>query len=226
MIWLPVDLSISIEVVSHCYGTLRSTKKLKSVYRRLVFGLSCMDIVHSLTYVAGGLPVPNDAGSWHSNYAIGNVTTCNIQGFMNYTGLMGSLFYACMLSIYFTLVIVYSKNDNLIQKSVEPFFHAFSILIPLGLGIFLMTTNHFNSVGFTCWIHWYPRLCKEEENIDCTRGEDASWYKIFFQYVPLGKLPNAHATIYSHSLPCIYLTFSLTLHTALKCSFVLSFLRV
>ena len=127
---------------------LRSPKKLKSLYRRLVFGLSCMDIVHSLTYVAGGLPVPNDAGSWHSTNAIGNVTTCNIQGFMNYTGLMGSLCYACMLRIYFTLVIVYSKNDNLIKKSVEPFFHTFSILIPLGLGIFLMATNQCLHVGF------------------------------------------------------------------------------
>ena len=150
MIWLPVDLSISIEVVSHCYGTLRSPKKLKSVYRRLVFGLSCMDIVHSLTYVAGGLPVPNDAGTWHSTNAIGNVTTCNIQGFINYAGLMGSLCYACMLRIYFTLVIVYSKNDNLIKKSVEPFFHAFSILIPLGLGIFLMATNQLKRLRTQC----------------------------------------------------------------------------
>merc|ERR1719491_2368083 len=57
---------------------------------------------------------------------------------------MGSAFYDCMLSIYFTLVIVYSKRETFIQKRIEPLFHLFSILIPLGIGIFLMVTNYFN----------------------------------------------------------------------------------
>merc|ERR1740139_1414587 len=100
--------------------------------------MSCMDILHSLSWVAAGLPAPKDTTSSVVPNAIGNVTTCNIQGLMGYTGLIGSVSYDCMLSIYFVMVVVYSKREDDIQKKIEPFFHAISILAPVGAGIFLL----------------------------------------------------------------------------------------
>jgi len=164
---------------------LRSPKKLGSTYRRLVFGMSCMDILHSLVYVAAGLPVPDDELIWRSNNAIGNIATCNVQGFMNYTGLMGSVFYDCMLSIYFIMVVVYSKREDFFQKRIEPLFHAISVLFPSGIGIFLLVTKYFNGVGIVCWIASYPAECEFDPQTKCTRGEHATRFKYYFQYGPL-----------------------------------------
>lgn len=169
---------------------LRSPKRLNSTYRRLVFCMSCMDILHSLCYVSAGLPTPHDDGNTWARNSIGTITTCSIQGFMNYVGCMGSLLYDCMLSIYFVMVVVYSQKEDFIQKTVEPFFHALSLLIPLAVGIFLMATSQFNASGEICWIAPYPLACappyaKPDVEIECTRGKNAVQYRWYFQGVPI-----------------------------------------
>jgi len=166
---------------------LRSPKNLKSTYRRLVFGMSCMDILHSLSYVLSGWPLPADADDSPVHYAIGNIATCNIQGFMNYTGCMGSVLYDCMLSIYFLMVVVYSKREEFFQKIIEPIFHAVSILVPTAIGIFLMATTHFNPSGNICWVAPKPSGCgnRKGSDIECVRGKHALSYRWYFQGYPL-----------------------------------------
>jgi len=165
---------------------LRSEKRLKSTYRRVVFGMSCMDILHSLSYVVAGLPAPKDTTSWVSRNTIGNVTTCNIQGLTYYTGLIGSLFYDCMLSIYFVMVIVYSKPEDYIRTRIEPLFHLVSVVIPLGAGIFLVATNHINNGGIFCTIAEYPLDCgNPDTKVECTRGENPVVYITFFVGYPV-----------------------------------------
>lgn len=144
-----------------------------------------MDILHSLSWVAAGLPAPKDTTSSVVRNAIGNVTTCNIQGFMSYTGLVGSVSYDCMLSIYFVMVVVYSKREDEISKRIEPFFHILSICAPLGAGIFLMVTENFNNAGAICWIHTFPVDCAMDADIVCTRGENAFTWLVFFLGFPL-----------------------------------------
>jgi len=163
---------------------LRSPKRLQSIYRRLVFGMSCMDILHSLSYIAGGLPAPKETAGWWSRNAIGNIATCNIQGFANYAGMIGSVFYSCALALYFVMVVVYSKREDVIQKKIEPFFHAISTLVPFGAGIFLLVTQHFNDASTICWIARSPFDCYKED-IACKRGENAALYRWYFAGFPL-----------------------------------------
>jgi len=163
---------------------LRSPKRLTSTYRRLVFGMSCFDVLHSISYVASGLPSPQGATSPWARNAIGNITTCNIQGLAAYAGMMGSVLYDCMLSIYFVLVVVYSKREDIIQKRIEPFFHATATLVPVGAGIFLLVTKHFNEAGSICWISSFPGKCYTED-IDCTRGANAYRYRWIFAGYPV-----------------------------------------
>jgi len=178
---LSVIGSITIIVVM-----LRSPKRLRSTYRRLVFGMSCMDILFSLSYVAAGLPAPKDMVYSTTRNSIGNVATCNIQGFINYYGLIGSLLYACMLSIYFVMVVVYSRREHYIQKKIEPLFHALSILIPFGSGVFLMATNNFNDGGNLCFIQEFPFNCSNTDGkVECTRGKHASQYFWYFEIIPV-----------------------------------------
>jgi len=164
---------------------LRSPKKLTSTYRRLVFGMSCFDVLHSISYVASGLPAPQGTNDTWARNTIGNTATCNIQGLVTYTGMMGSVFYDCMLSIYFVLVVVYSKREDFIQKRIEPFFHATAILIPVGAGIFLLVTKRFNWAGSICWINNLPPDCDMNEDIDCTRGANAKRYRWIFAGYPV-----------------------------------------
>jgi len=151
---------------------LRSPKRLKSMYRRLVFGMSCMDILHSLCWVAAGLPAPKDEAADYTIHAIGNRATCNIQGLGFDIGIFGSLLYTTMLSIYFVMVVVYSKPED--AKRIEPFFHVISIFIPLGFGILTLMTKNYNDSGTGCWIVSYPLNCTDPHNdVECIRGEHA-----------------------------------------------------
>jgi len=189
-----LGLSISCGIVSVVGSTmiivilLRSPKKLTSPYRRLVFGMSCMDIIHSLSFVLAGLPSPAD--NKYARNAIGNICTCNIQGLMAYSGCMGSVTYDCMLSIYFVMVVVYSKREDFIRHRIEPFFHALSALVPLAAGIFLIATTSFNASGYMCWISPSPLVCSApwadpDVKVECTRGKNAMAYRKYFQVYPL-----------------------------------------
>jgi len=144
-----------------------------------------MDILHSLSYVASVLPSPKETAGWWSRNAIGNTATCNIQGLVVYVGMLGSVLYDCMLSIYFVMVVVYSKREDFIQKKIEPFFHAISILAPVGAGIFLLVTNYFNDSGIICWISQFPSGCSVDDDIACTRGENATKYRWYFVGYPV-----------------------------------------
>ena len=162
---------------------LRSQKKLTTTYRRIMFGMACMDITFSLTFCISDLPVPK--GSPMVLNAIGNTATCDIQGFMQAVGFLGFSFYDAMLSIYFVLTIVYSVAEDTLQRKFEPFSHAFAILFPMMAGFVLIATKNFNSTGFVCWVAPLPLGCTNDINVDCERGESYMKYQWIFQLIPV-----------------------------------------
>jgi len=99
---------------------------------------------------------------------------------------MGSVVYECMLSLYFVMVVVYSKREDAIQKRIEPVFHATSILLPLGARIFLLVTNNCNDAGNICCIAASPPNCGDPDaEVECNRGENAKRYVWYFQTISL-----------------------------------------
>ena len=126
------------------YIILRSHVKLSTPYHRIMFGLAISDILQSSNLALSNLPVPRDTPDML--YAIGNQTTCNIQGFFGTVGATSLAFYYIGLSGYFLLSMADSMSDDIICRHYEPCVHIFSILYSL-IG---STTGMFKSVYISC----------------------------------------------------------------------------
>ena len=67
---------------------LRSTRKLSTVYHRIMFGMSCADILGSIAMSLTTLPMPSeDVPSTWAGTRLGNVYTCTAQGFLFILGI-------------------------------------------------------------------------------------------------------------------------------------------
>ena len=162
---------------------LNAKKGLSTTYRRLLFGMSVMDVFQSLAIALSTFPSPkNTPGAW---LAIGNQTTCDLQGLMFYGGAIGTSIYNCNLCIYFVLIVVKNISQTTMEKRVEPFFHSIAILYCLSSGVFLLVNRSFNSNGQICWIAHHPVGCKWNPSLECTRGVNASKYRMTFQGTPV-----------------------------------------
>mmetsp|Transcript_13956 Transcript_13956/g.15524 ORF Transcript_13956/g.15524 Transcript_13956/m.15524 type:complete len:481 (+) Transcript_13956:139-1581(+) len=118
----------SIALIVHILRTEEGVCSPKA-YHRLIFGLSVADVLSSLWFSLGPTMLPNDI-NYIVKYAIGNETTCSLQGFFIHFGSAAALLYNCSLCFYYLAIIKYNKNNEYIQKKLEPWFHAVSILIP------------------------------------------------------------------------------------------------
>jgi hypothetical protein len=148
---------------------------LKSVYRRLMLGMSILDLIVSLSMtVFGPWAVPEEA----SYYAIGarwTFRTCEVSGFLlNF--LFGTMWYSAFLAVYFLLRIKFEWKEKTIARYVEPVAHIACTLMPLIGGAIAVANDYINPVeilpGF-CWIYEYPPGCLSDHEVDCIRGEDA-----------------------------------------------------
>ena len=156
-------------------------RKLSQSHNRLITAMSCIDILSSIAHAFATAPLPREYP--FSYGASGTRGTCNAQGFFAQLS-MAAPTYNAMLSIYYVLVVKYQINRKSIARKIEPFMHAVAILYPLSTAIAGLSIGLFNSNGFTCYIHQYPFNC-EGRGIDCTRGNDASKYRLYFVGVEL-----------------------------------------
>ena len=94
-------------------------KRSKSVYHRIMVGLSAMDIFYSFfAFVLGSWPMPK--GSWL--WAMGNMATCDAAAVIGSFGFIGSPLYNCSLATYYSLQLKYNWQDHRIKK-IEKWFH-------------------------------------------------------------------------------------------------------
>jgi hypothetical protein len=154
----------SISLVTSCiiiHKIFSSETKLKSPYSRLIFGLSCHDIISSFANVLTGLPLPPISdipnpdlygiygGAWG---AVGNDITCRIQGLLFTFTCVTSPFYNLSLCIYFYCVIRHSMSDERFRQMCEPWLHAIPILYSVALATYVLASNYLYVNGAMCWI--------------------------------------------------------------------------
>lgn len=176
--WLSIAGSVTI-----IFMLLRSEKKLSTSYRRIIFGMSCMDIIYSLALSMTSLASPEGTeGKWNP---VGNTVTCTLQGLALFIGVTGTTTYNCMLSIFYTLTIANGVSKATMSKRVEPFFHAIPFLYATSASIFLLNKKSFNSNGSICMISSYPQNCHEDASLDCSRGENADEHYRYFVGYPI-----------------------------------------
>ena len=117
---------------------LRSPTKLTTIYHRIIFGMSCVDILASIAIGLTTLPMPQDldyvigtdTDSWVGS-RLGNAQTCSAQGFVFVFGLISMVSYNGSLWIYYTCAIAFRLKEKSIVKYIEPVLH----IIPLSMGL-------------------------------------------------------------------------------------------
>lgn len=102
---------------------LRDKEKRRKTYHRLLAGISLVDISSSFSVSMSTWPIPKDSGVL---WAVGNDTTCRMQGFFNQFTVCSS-FYNVSLSIYYLLVVRYGWKQHRIRR-IEPALHAVPFL--------------------------------------------------------------------------------------------------
>ena len=161
----------------------RSNKRLSTTYRRLVFGMSVMDIIFSAAYFFSTLPSPKDTPTlWK---AIGNTSTCTLQGLCIFVGSLGAAMYSCALSTFFFLTVGKEVREEVMSTKIEPFFHAITLLYVTSVGIYLLSTQSFNTAGTVCLVTPFPQGCDVKEDMECTRGVNARYHFWHFMAYPI-----------------------------------------
>ena len=161
---------------------LRSSVKLRTVYRRIIFGICVFDIVSSLGNALSTVLMPVETGIWG---AVGNDATCGLQTFTTILGVNGSVCYSLSLSVYFLLVVRYGWTEVKIKRYTEPLFHIIPIIYSFAISIFIVTTKNYNPSGVVCWVEDDPVGCQDDPEVECKSFGNIIIVKYFAAAAPL-----------------------------------------
>ena len=140
---------------------VRSSRRLKFSYHRIMLGMSIMDILESLMMTITSLPMPKDMVYTQFKGFIGNNVTCQAQAaIVNGAGL-GTFTYNGALSLYYFCLIVLQMKDDKVSKYVEPFLHICCIGSAISLGTLGILGRFYNPMPFQSWcsVATFPYWC-------------------------------------------------------------------
>ena len=142
----------------------------KDTFQRLMMGLCFSDIIHAINWGLG--PLPNLKG--YSLFAMGNQSTCSVNGFFMHTGQI-SFFYNVSIMCYFILTIRYRWRPNDFVN-LETIMHILCVFLPLVEATTLASLGYFNpnlAEWGRCYVRAFPPDCDVLEDVECTRGAHA-----------------------------------------------------
>lgn len=173
-------------------------KRSKSIFHKIMIGLSTSDVISSVANVLSTWPSPSNGDHNSSVYgAVGTTATCTAQGFFNELGSLTTPLYTASLCLRYLLVVRYNWRESQLQK-YEALFHMIPIAIGCTMSIVGLPLNLYNNVGWICWFAAYPGGCTVD--CSCTRGELAHT----FQWIHFGFVWSAIAFV-TVSMLLIYL---------------------
>mmetsp|Transcript_10200 Transcript_10200/g.15306 ORF Transcript_10200/g.15306 Transcript_10200/m.15306 type:complete len:456 (-) Transcript_10200:163-1530(-) len=142
---------------------IRSPVKLTTVYHRLMFGMSCADILSSVAMSLTNLPKPPFDPEFNCmiSSGIGNLQTCEAQGFLYVFGMSSMFSYNGSLCVYYACVIALQMRETIITKYIEPLLHIIAIGIGLAWAIPPLVLELYNP---TTWDAWCSIALKEAGN--------------------------------------------------------------
>ncbi len=159
---------------------LRSRTKLSSSYHKIMFSLSCWDILSSVAIALTTLPMSKDVLDFYDfkGAVLGNAGTCTAQGFAITAGQAFAILSNVTLNIYYVCTIRFKMRDQTVKKKLLPIMFGISCLIGLPICLTPLTMGLYNPRPFEpyCYIGSYPWLCnvkglawKDDE--ECLRGD-------------------------------------------------------
>lgn len=173
----------SVYIVQH---VLKNRERRSRTYHRLLLGMALHDCLFAVWTFGSSWWIPSETPGVFGN--IGNQTTCTVSGFIAQAAGLTSILYNGMLTLYFLLTIRFAVRERK-SKRIEPFMHVTAIAVGWGIAIAGLPLTLYNSFGPNCWIAQYPYGCKETlrygDEATCTRGDNASLYRIVFYHAEL-----------------------------------------
>jgi Slime mold cyclic AMP receptor len=130
------------------YTIVRTRERPQHTYERLLVGMSFWDMTCSFWYAMSTWPISKESKIL---WAIGNETSCKVQGAFIQMTIVGAL-YNGSLSFYYLLVIRYGWKEPDFQKRpwVQALFHAIPIV--WGIGTVIAEEELFDNAILWCWI--------------------------------------------------------------------------
>jgi len=185
-------------------GNGNSSSNLKngrSIYHRIMLGLSTFDAIASFVNILSTWPTPSDQSDMIFG-ASGSTKTCTAQGFFNELGNITTPLYSVSLCIWYLLVLKYGWREQDVSQTIEFAMHALPINIGLAMAICGLPLTLYNNSGFLCWYAPYPAGCDSSTKdllTSCTRGELAwvfRWIHYGIVWLALGFITYALVSIY------------------------------
>ncbi|KAL3933930.1 MAG: hypothetical protein SGBAC_010188 [Bacillariaceae sp.] len=162
-----LSMAGSMSIILHI---LRSKKRRKLVYHRLLLGMSMSDLISSFFLFLSSWLVPKGTKMY---LASGTMTTCTVHGMLSQAASITTPSYNAALSIYYLLVVFWELPEKTVH-GWEFFLHAWPITLGLGTGIAGLPLELYNPAGFHCWISGLPSGCDTKDDVECQRG-NLSW---------------------------------------------------
>jgi hypothetical protein len=122
-----------------------------------------MDIFQSIAHILSTTPVPDGTANMYG--AIGNQLTCSIQGFLLMAGAGAPV---CNLALSFHYINAIQKKKP--NPRLEPLYHIIPLIASLLTGIIAWVGQEYNNHGTICFVSEYPLNCREDPDVECTRG--------------------------------------------------------
>ena len=142
-------------IIFDCVRALRRKRDDRNTYRRLMIGISGVDITMSSCFFLSTWPMPR--GTPFVFGARGSTQTCTAQGFFAQIG-VSSVMYNASLSTYYLLVIRYGWLESRVVH-VEPWLHAIPLVFGFATMIVGLCLKLYNYGVWDCWIAPYPLGC-------------------------------------------------------------------
>jgi len=122
--------------------------KLSQVRNRLLFCRSIIDIFYS---IALGLSINLTPQETACSIGLGNLSTCNAQGFFIQFGFAIQA-YTAMVSIYYLLTVRYGITPTKVAQKYELFMHTYALIPPITTAIIGSAKNMYFNETTPCWI--------------------------------------------------------------------------
>jgi len=151
------------------YLIFRSSTRLKSIYHRIMFGMSVADFFTSLAMTMTHLPMPREGLNTmvdsmnYEGLRVGNSRTCSAQGFFYFFGAQATYLYNGALSVYYYCVIVRTMREDAVKKKVEIPLHLLATFWPLVVCIWLLFQDRYHVAGFAWCTPSNPPSCIDED---------------------------------------------------------------
>lgn len=170
-------------ICSSALAYIIKTKKngLHTPYRRLIFAVSAADMLQSICFTLG--PFLNVSTVPQAFWAVGNVSTCRLDGFLLGLGSTAAPLYTCSLCIYYYCKLQKKMTNENIAYKVERWLHFVILTFVVTTNTYALASNMFNSstTGTFCIYAVTPSGCRQRPDIfgECNDSPDPKKLTIF-----------------------------------------------